>query len=95
MFQPAVAQTIKLQVQDEKLFLEAGRAYLIEMAKYNLSHQAGNVGICINKTRAVWFKATQRQDWIPMRWVKDAFSGAVLLVCLAASDSARVCLVAL
>lgn len=88
MFQPAVAQTIKLQVQDEKLFLEASRAYLIEMAKYNLSHQAGNVGICINKTRAVWFKATQCQDWIPMRLVKDAFSGAVLLVCLAASDSA-------
>lgn len=29
MFQPTVAQTIKLQVQDEKLFLEASHAYLI------------------------------------------------------------------
>lgn len=57
------------------------------MAKYNLSHQAGNVGICINKMRAVWFKTTQLQDWILIRLIKDAFSGAVSLVFLAPSDS--------
>lgn len=57
------------------------------MAKYNLSHQAGNVGICINKMRAVWFKTTQLQDWILIHLIKDAHSGAVPLVFLASSES--------
>jgi len=55
------------------------------MAKYNLSHQAGNVGIWINKMRAVSFK--KLWGWILIRLRKDVHSGAVLLVILVSSAS--------
>lgn len=55
------------------------------MAKYNLSHQAGNVGIWINKMRAVSFK--KFWDWILICLRKDVHSGAVLLVILVSSAS--------
>lgn len=61
------------------------------MAKYNLSHQAGNVGICINKMRAVWFKTTQLQDWILIRLMRDTRSGAAPLVFLASASALFAC----